>query len=47
MLVLEIQITLKSLCHKEVKVAMKELFLEIQGLEDSSPEVKADMLRYR
>jgi len=26
---------------------MKELFLEIQGLEDSSLEVKADMLRYR
>jgi hypothetical protein len=47
MLVLEIQITLKSFSHKEVKATMRELFLEIQGLEESSPEVKADMRRYR
>jgi hypothetical protein len=26
---------------------MRELFLDIRGLEDWSPEVKADMLHYR
>ena len=30
-----------------MKDTMKELFLDIQGLEESSPEVKADVLRYR